>query len=266
MEEGFVIGDFLLPADQQPAEAVHPAMRPLHHPTPRPDTPGPSPAARLWPPDLLDRDVGRVTAAGHQLSHRGVVIPLVPQAVLRLLPAWARAARPGCCPGWLPTSFMSGRLAPATSRPSGTPRPSVQQRTLRALLGPIGGVLARLFLPERGLGHGPVQALPFPVDADLVVVLVQGLLPQRAEQSPPLPALEVAVQTAAGAELGRGGGPSSGRRYAGRRKCRPTPGVGARAAVPPCGSGAPGATGARCVPRGCPGCGKYRQPFHEKRP
>ncbi len=50
VEEGFVIGDFFLPADQQSSEAVHPTMRPLHHPAPRPIPGDLLPRLRLGPP------------------------------------------------------------------------------------------------------------------------------------------------------------------------------------------------------------------------
>jgi hypothetical protein len=69
------------------------------------------------------------------------------------------------------------------------------------------GFLPVFFPPEGGLGHAPVEALPLPVDADPVVVLVQGDLPQGAEHAPLLPPLEVPVQAAPGPELGRGGLP-----------------------------------------------------------
>jgi hypothetical protein len=49
--------------------------------------------------------------------------------------------------------------------------------------------------------------LPFPIDADRVVVLVEGDLPQRAEYASLLPALEVPMEAAAGAELGWDGLP-----------------------------------------------------------
>ena len=63
-----------------------------------------------------------------------------------------------------------------------------------------------LFPPEGSLGHAPVEALPLPVDADHVV-LVQGDLPQRAEDASLLPPREVPVPAAAGAELRRDGLP-----------------------------------------------------------
>ena len=69
------------------------------------------------------------------------------------------------------------------------------------------GFLPVFFPPEGSLRHGPVEALPLPVDADHVVVLVQGVLPELAEHAPLLPAREVAVEAAPRTELGRGGLP-----------------------------------------------------------
>lgn len=67
------------------------------------------------------------------------------------------------------------------------------------------GFLPVFFSSQGGLGHAAVHALPFPVNAQLVIVFVQGGLPEFAEEPPFGPALEVAMQAAAGAEL-RGSG------------------------------------------------------------
>jgi hypothetical protein len=69
------------------------------------------------------------------------------------------------------------------------------------------GFLPVFFPPEGSLGHAPVEALPVPVDADPVVVLAEGDLPQLAKHTPLLPPLEVSVEAAARAELGRRGLP-----------------------------------------------------------
>ena len=73
------------------------------------------------------------------------------------------------------------------------------------------GFLPVFFPPEGSLGQAPLEALPIPVDADQLVVLVQGGLPELAEHAPLLPTLEVPVQAAAGAELGRDGLPLAAR-------------------------------------------------------
>ncbi len=264
VEEGFVIGDFFLPADQQSSEAVHPTMRPLHHPAPRPIPGDLLPRLRLGPPALLDRDVGCVTPAGHQLPHRGVVIPLVPQKVLWLLRRGLGSLDRDAVQGGF-DQFHVGPVGPGHLQAQRHASAVRQQRTLRALFGPIGGVLARLFSPRAGpwSWSRPGSAIP------------SRCRPCRRTRARPFAtaggtAPAFASVGSSGADCcrsrTRAGRPSSGRRYAGRRKCHPTPGVGAKAAVPPCGSGAPWATGVRCVPRGRPGYGKYRQPFHEKRP
>src|SRR5687768_7524123 len=96
---------------------------------------------------------------------------------------------------------MSGRLAPATSRATGTPRLSVSTDRLVPILARSVGFLPVFFPPERGLRHAPVDALPVPVDAQLVVVLGEGGLPEFAKHALLLPALEVAVEAAAASEL-----------------------------------------------------------------
>jgi hypothetical protein len=73
------------------------------------------------------------------------------------------------------------------------------------------GFLPVFFPPEGSFGHAPVDALPVPVDAEHVVVLAQGGLPEFAEHAARLPALEVAVQAAARTELGRDGFPVTSR-------------------------------------------------------
>lgn len=67
------------------------------------------------------------------------------------------------------------------------------------------GFLPVFFPPRGSLGHAPIEALPLPVDADLVVVLVQGGRPQLAERAALLPPLEVPVESTPRPEL-RGDG------------------------------------------------------------
>src|SRR4051812_749064 len=109
------------------------------------------------------------------------------------------------------TSAMSGRLAPPTSNPIGAPPPSVRTDRLVPILARSVGFLPVFFPPEGGLRHGPVEALPPPVDAEHVVVLVQGHLPEGAEHAPLLPPLEVPVEAAPRPELGRDGLPVAAR-------------------------------------------------------
>src|SRR4051812_22939516 len=109
------------------------------------------------------------------------------------------------------TSAMSGRLAPATSNPIGTPPPSAKRDRLVPILARSVGFLPVFFPPEGGLRHGPVEALPRPLDAEHAVVLVQAPRPEGADHAPLLPPLEVAVQAAPRAELGRDGLPVAAR-------------------------------------------------------
>ena len=76
------------------------------------------------------------------------------------------------------TNFRSGRLAPATTRPSGTPWPSVTRLRLTPLLARSVGLGPVFFPPARGLRHCSVPAQPLPVDPLQLVKLFHSGLPQ----------------------------------------------------------------------------------------
>src|SRR5262245_54936691 len=100
------------------------------------------------------------------------------------------------------TIFMSGRLAPSTARPTGTPRPSTSRLRLTPCLARSVGVLPVFFPPEGRLGHAPVHTQPPPVDALQAVVLQQALLPELEKDAGFDPFLEAVVGGGPGAELG----------------------------------------------------------------
>src|SRR5512135_834285 len=105
------------------------------------------------------------------------------------------------------TSHLSCVLAPEIATPSGTPRPSVSSDRLVPRMARSVG-LGPVFPPtERGLGHRPVDRLPLPLDPSQFVILVQGDPPEVSEDALGGPLLEVVVQSAAAAELSRGGLP-----------------------------------------------------------
>src|SRR5215211_4588635 len=79
--------------------------------------------------------------------------------------------------------LKSGRLAPSTARPTGTPLPSARMLRLVPFLPRSVGLGPVFFPPERGLGHAPVHAQPRPVDASQGVVLQEPALPQHQEEA-----------------------------------------------------------------------------------
>ena len=97
---------------------------------------------------------------------------------------------------------MSGRLAPSTVRPTGTPLPSTSRLRLAPFLARSVGFLPVFFPPEGRLGHAPVHAQPLPVDPFRTVIFEQPGLPQGQENAGLDPLLEAVVGGRTGAELG----------------------------------------------------------------
>ena len=158
-----------------------------------------------------ERD-GRVPPSGYQLPDRWEVIPFIRAPVLRLPLRRLGALDGDTLQGRLDQPHI-GSVGPGHLQTHRHPTAVGQNRPRGADLGPIRGVLARLLSPrgalqqnclvetrqvelprrlacpvsirsnsvakppEGSLGHGPVEALPVPFDADPVVVLVEGGLP-----------------------------------------------------------------------------------------
>ena len=81
MNQSQVIFRFLFPSRQDTAEAIHPAMSPLHHPTTRFETGLSFDRLRFLTARL---DVGRITEFLDQITHRVIVIPFVQTHTLRM--------------------------------------------------------------------------------------------------------------------------------------------------------------------------------------
>src|SRR4051794_4975351 len=101
------------------------------------------------------------------------------------------------------TSFWSGTLAPSRATAKGTPRPSISVDRLTPTLPRSVGFFPVFFPTQRRLGHRPVHALPFPIDAFQVIVLGQSELPEFLVHTPLHPLLKVCMDRAARAELPR---------------------------------------------------------------
>src|SRR3954471_23174572 len=81
MQHTEVVLHLLLPSDQDPPEPIHPAMRPLHHPTPGLETRLPLQRLRLL---TSGTHVGREAELPDQLPSVVIVITLVQTHPLRL--------------------------------------------------------------------------------------------------------------------------------------------------------------------------------------
>src|SRR5687767_5263755 len=100
------------------------------------------------------------------------------------------------------TIFISCRLAPSTSRPIGTPCPSVSRLRLTPLLPRSVGFGPVFFSPERCLRHRSIHAQPVPVDALEFVKLLDACLPELQEDASLDPLLEAVVSSGFGTQVG----------------------------------------------------------------
>src|ERR1700730_10432285 len=100
-------------------------------------------------------------------------------------------------------SFMSGRLAPSTARPTGMPWLSTSRLRLAPFLARSVGFLPVFFPPEGRLGHAPVQRQPLPIDALHTVVLQQPGLPHLPEDAGLNPLLKAVMSRGPRTEDGR---------------------------------------------------------------
>ena len=83
MKKSQIVAHFLVPADQHAPEAIHPTMRPLHDPPPRPEPSVLLQRFGLFPPRS---DVGGEPEFGEQGAHFIIVIAFVQAHPLR--PSW----------------------------------------------------------------------------------------------------------------------------------------------------------------------------------
>jgi len=94
-------------------------------------------------------------------------------------------------------SLWSLRFAPSTVRPTGTPAPSVRRLRLVPSLPRSVGLGPVFFPPKWGLGHGPVQRKPGPVDALRIIVGQESLPPELVEDTTVEPFAKSAIRRGA---------------------------------------------------------------------
>src|ERR671924_1348737 len=146
MQQGEVVLGLLTPADQDAAEAVHPAVRPLHHPPPRLVA---GPALHPLRLLLLGRDVRREAELLRDLLHLIVgVAPVQAEALRRL------RGRVGPLDGdtfqRLPDHLHVGEIGAVDGQADRDAVRLDQQAALGPELGAVGRVFAGLFPPPAG--------------------------------------------------------------------------------------------------------------------
>src|SRR5882724_1338420 len=154
MQKRQIIAHLLVPADQQPPEAIHPAMGPLHHPPTRP-VPG---FTRDRSGFLtLGLDVGGEPKLGQQLAHFVEVIALIQAHALWLL--WGRRrARERDTGARLLDHLEVIPIGPLNGDPQGDAAAVGEHAPFGPELPAVGRILTHLFPPRGALVITPSMA------------------------------------------------------------------------------------------------------------
>jgi hypothetical protein len=100
------------------------------------------------------------------------------------------------------TILPSGRLAPSTATPIGTPSPSTNRLRLTPCLARSVGFFPVFFPPERRFGHAAVHAHPGPVDPFPIVISQETGFPQSPKNTSFHPFLKPIVGSRTGNKTG----------------------------------------------------------------
>src|SRR5262245_58077445 len=146
MEHGDIVLRLLAPADQNPAEAIHPAMCPLYH-----IAPGLVPRLAF---ELLRRfplrwNMGGEAEGRNDFAHLVTGIALVQAEILRCRTVGRRALDRDTIER-LRDHLHVGAVGPVHGQADGDAVALNEQTALDALFGAVGGVFACLF-PPRGV-------------------------------------------------------------------------------------------------------------------
>src|SRR5215510_11086743 len=156
MEESKIVLPLLVPANQDPAKAIQPTMRPFHDPPS-----GSDPCLAFERPRLFAAcpDVGRKAKLPERVPHFGVVIAFVQTPPLWPCPGGPRARDDHAVHGVF-DQFHVGPISPGHHQAHGYPMALGQQTALDAALGPVRGIGPGVFPPP-----GELWSLPHPCSA-----------------------------------------------------------------------------------------------------
>ena len=192
MDETEVILRLFLPADEQLATSVEPGGHAFHHPAP-----GASPAAARAPFLAAAPNVRDVAAATDRPLGINVVVAFVQTEMLRDGAGRADDARVEQQGDGFLVGAVSGSEG-NRDREAGTVGEMVARG---AGLGAIGRVGTGFSPAQRGFAQRRIGGLPFPLETDRVVVVVEQQLPDRCETAARDSALKPAMHGGPGGSL-----------------------------------------------------------------
>src|SRR5450755_3818887 len=210
MQEGLIGEIQLLPANQQTPRAVEPGVQTFHDPATR-LLRGFQIAARhrfwlLCQPDmcssvvLIGTNMRHMLMRPHRFIHDLVIIASVQAEMLWLFLGGSRACNHDALQGSLNQLHV---IAVGTSNHH-SQRHATSVTQLAAFGSPlaaIGGIGAGRGSCERGFGHDPIHALPFPGNPFQFVIFLQSCLPDALKHALLLPEPKAIVDGGAGSQF-----------------------------------------------------------------
>src|SRR5579883_3362429 len=197
MKESQIIFGLLFPTHQQAAGTIEPGMGAFDHPAPRPKARGSGFILFLLP---ATANVSLVVMGLHLLMDYGIIVASVQTQMLGGVDAWLWAKHDEAIEGGT-QQFHVMAIGPINDDGQRNACPISQKRAFDSLLAAIGGIGSGRGVSERGFGHRSVHGLPFPLDADQLIIVLQTGLPESFEDACPLPLLKAIVNRRTGSQF-----------------------------------------------------------------
>src|SRR5918999_982384 len=226
MQQREIVFHLLLPPDEQPPTAVHPGMRALHRPAPRPVAQDLARGLHFF---AAVPHVSRVAPGLEGLAHGLIVVPFVQAQVLRLRRRGLGAFDHDRLQGGL-DQFHVMAIGTGHGDAEGQAMAVRQQAPLGPELAASGRILADLFPPQAAPWSWPRPSLATPTPG-LSGYRTSATPPARAARTPGLPAMLESGHAPYWERPGCAAAPSMGSQCATQTKWRSLP------ADPPSGAG-----------------------------
>src|SRR5262245_36857927 len=181
MQKAQIVARFLVPADQDASETIHPTMRAFHYPAPRFETGLLLEGLGFFP---ACPDVGSAAKLLQEVANFVIVIAFIQAQSVRCLGGRVRPLGGDTC-NRLARHFEVIAIRAVDGEPDRHTLPVGENAALGARFPAIGGVLAHLFPPQGGLWLSPRPSPATPSPCPARRHMPPAPVPTRPRRHPP---------------------------------------------------------------------------------